>query len=85
MLLDNQHLKSEKVIQISAGSRHGACVTEQGKLYTWGFNFYDQLGLGDSERDFEVPTRVTKNIGHSRVKQVSCGYFHSGALLSSDV
>jgi alpha-tubulin suppressor-like RCC1 family protein len=37
-------------------------LIENGKLYTWGFNFYEQLGLGDCEKDFDVPTRVNKNL-----------------------
>ena len=56
-------LKNDKVAQISAGCRHAAATTgnfllnnsilESGKLYTWGFNFYEQLGLGESEKDFD--------------------------------
>jgi len=48
-----ESLKNEKVVQISAGCRHSGCVTDSGKLFTWGFNFYEQLGLGDSEKDFD--------------------------------
>eukprot|EP00347_Sterkiella_histriomuscorum_P016506 403352920 len=73
--------QSEKVVQISAGCRHAACVTDSGKLYAWGFNFYEQLGLGDSEKDFDVPTKVSKGLQSSKVKFVSCGYFHTGALV----
>ena len=53
---------------------------ESGKLYCWGFNFYEQLGLGDSERDFSKPVRVQKLV-QQKVRQVSCGYFHTGALV----
>lgn len=34
------------ISKISAGCRHGAAVGMNGDLYTWGFNFYEQLGLG---------------------------------------
>ena len=76
-------LKNEKVVQISAGCRHAACVTDNGKVYAWGFNFYEQLGVAtaDSEKDFDAPVRVTKNLQTVKVKQVSCGYFHTGALV----
>ena len=26
---------------------------EKGEVYGWGFNFYDQLGFGESDRDVE--------------------------------
>ncbi|CDW87540.1 kinesin motor domain containing protein [Stylonychia lemnae] len=77
-------LINEKVLQISAGCRHAACITDQGKLYVWGFNFYEQLGLGDSEKDFDIPTRVIKNLQQNKVKFVSCGYFHTGALVQTN-
>jgi alpha-tubulin suppressor-like RCC1 family protein len=75
-------LKNQKVVNISAGCRHAACTTDAGKLHTWGFNFYEQLGLGDSEKDFDQPTRVTKNLVQHKVRAVSCGYFHTAALVS---
>lgn len=62
---------------ISAGCRHGGAVTEDGKLFMWGFNFYEQLGLGESERDKLHPSCV--RVGE--VYTVSCGYFHTGALV----
>ena len=34
-------LKNQKVEHIAAGCRHAACITSKGKLYTWGFNFYE--------------------------------------------
>lgn len=46
--------KLSKVVQISAGCWHSAAITEDGSLYTWGFNFYEQLGLG-SDKDFDLP------------------------------
>lgn len=62
--------------------RHGyetlyLLVIESGRLYAWGFNFYEQLGLGDSERDYDAPVRLAV----TRAKQVACGYFHTAALI----
>jgi len=77
-----ESLKNEKIVDISAGCRHGACINGKGEIFCWGFNFYDQLGLGDSERDYSKPTKVAKLEGHF-ARMVSCGYFHSGAILDN--
>ena len=45
----NEDGKLENVVSVSAGFGHTACITEHGDLYTWGFNVYGQLGLGDME------------------------------------
>ena len=39
---------------ISAGKRHSAAITKNGEIYCWGFNFYDQLGIGDKNRFVEL-------------------------------
>jgi centromeric protein E len=72
-------LSSERVVQISAGCRHSGAVTETGKLYMWGFNFYEQLAL-PGDRDTDQPTLVRSLQG---VQSVSCGYFHTGAVVRS--
>ncbi|XP_057863040.1 ultraviolet-B receptor UVR8 isoform X6 [Cryptomeria japonica] len=41
--LENQHAKI-----ISCGARHSAISTENGKVFSWGWNKYGQLGLGDA-------------------------------------
>ena len=39
-------LKGKKIISISAGGGHTVAIDEEGKVYTWGFNYYGQLGDG---------------------------------------
>ena len=34
----------DNIVQISAGKRHSAALTDDGKLFTWGSNEYGQLG-----------------------------------------
>lgn len=36
-------------MQCAAGFGHVAALTNQGVLFTWGFNVYGQLGQGDYE------------------------------------
>ena len=72
-------LKHVRIEHISAGCRHSAAVSREGRLYSWGFNFYEQLGLGQGDQDHDRPTLVP---AIQDVKMVSCGYFHTVALSS---
>lgn len=42
----------------SVGFEHGAGVTEEGTLYTWGRNVFFKTGLGDNLGNTDVPTQV---------------------------
>ncbi|XP_034179215.2 RCC1 domain-containing protein 1 isoform X1 [Osmia lignaria lignaria] len=68
-----------RVVQISAAGSHSAVVTEQGDLYTWGWNTNGELGLPNQEsKVVAVPTLVdftddqNKN-AEAFVKKVECG------------
>ena len=37
-------LQGKQVVQVAAGDRHSACVTEDGSMYMWGDNDSGQLG-----------------------------------------
>ena len=43
---------------ISCGARHSAAVTEDGQLYTWGWNEYGQLGNGQAGGMSVLPSSV---------------------------
>ncbi|KZC14969.1 PREDICTED: ultraviolet-B receptor UVR8 [Dufourea novaeangliae] len=68
-----------KVVQISAMGWHSAVVTDQGDLYTWGWNTYGELGLsGMDSKVVAVPSLVdfTDDRNESLeilVKKVECG------------
>ena len=34
-------LENEEIVEICAGCRHAGAVNSEGKLFTWGFNFYE--------------------------------------------
>ncbi|XP_071556273.1 RCC1 domain-containing protein 1 isoform X2 [Temnothorax nylanderi] len=68
-----------KVMQISAGGWHTAVVTDQGDLYTWGWNSNGELGIESKDKKVHaVPTLVDfkndsgENI-EINVKKVECG------------
>ncbi|KAL0129864.1 hypothetical protein PUN28_001850 [Cardiocondyla obscurior] len=68
-----------KVVQISAGGWHSAVVTDQGDLYTWGWNSNGELGIENKGRKvYAVPALVDfkNDTGENieiNVKRVECG------------
>ena len=43
----------------------------------WGFNLYDQLGIGEKQEDHSLPVRVK---GPDNIyNKVVCGYYHTAA------
>ncbi|KAL0426303.1 UNVERIFIED_CONTAM: Ultraviolet-B receptor UVR8, partial [Sesamum latifolium] len=56
-LLDASVLESKKAKVASSGARHNAILTEDGKIFCWGWNKYGQLGLGDTV-DRNIPAQV---------------------------
>jgi len=76
-----ERLADKNVKFITAGPRHAACLTENGDLYCWGFNYYDQLEVGEIEKNYHIPKKIDK-FSRQSVVAVSCGYFHSASLVS---
>ncbi|KAI5407461.1 ultraviolet-B receptor UVR8 isoform X1 [Lathyrus oleraceus] len=79
-LLDCPSLENVNVKTISCGARHTALVTDNGKVFSWGWNKYGQLGLGDVI-DRNIPSEVTVEgcVG----KNVACGWWHTLLLAES--
>ncbi|XXG86436.1 hypothetical protein AAC387_Pa11g1333 [Persea americana] len=76
-LLDAPSLENKHARIVSCGSRHSAIVTDDGKVFCWGWNKYGQLGLGDVI-DRSIPIQVP--IDGSLPKNVSCGWWHTLVL-----
>ena len=84
----------ETIISIAAGEYHSLAVTDQGKVYAWGYNFQGQLGIGVSGSGIGVsgsnayrlnPTLIDYsnndfNFLDETIISVSAGYYHSHAL-----
>ena len=63
--------------QVSCGGDHTAAIKTDGTLWTWGYNYYGQLGnnLGSDRR-----TPVQTLNGGTNWKQVACGVIHTAAI-----
>jgi len=74
-------LANQKVTDISAGFAHSAVVTEDGKLYTWGFGYFSVLGHGKGIGKVE-PTEVRFPGAIEAVisREVVCGLIHTVVL-----
>ncbi|KAI9392439.1 hypothetical protein POPTR_006G089901v4 [Populus trichocarpa] len=61
-LLDAPCLESKQAKMVSCGARHSAILTEDGQVFSWGWNKHGQLGVGDS-------------MDRCRPKSVACGWW----------
>ena len=78
-------LSNKKIISVSCGDFHSAALSQNGELFTWGgggsyFN-RGQLGHGHL-KDIETPEIIT--FFKQGVKKVSCGGYHTLALIMND-
>ncbi|GLT93047.1 hypothetical protein SLE2022_108530 [Rubroshorea leprosula] len=79
-LLEAPSLENTHANVITCGARHSAIITEDGKVFCWGWNKYGQLGLGDVI-DRNIPSQVTVE-GFSP-KNIACGWWHTLLLAES--
>lgn len=61
---------------VSRGDSHVMAIDEYGCLWTYGTNYYYQLGLGDNKKR----SKFRKVKSNKRFVMVSCGYSHTMAL-----
>ena len=67
----------QEVTKISCGTRHSAAILTDRTLWTWGWNGYGQLGLGDTN-DQHCPTVVQKLLsGCYAVNDVVCNSWNT--------
>lgn len=67
----------DNVVSVSWGSTHGAAITTNGDLYTWGSNKQGQIGNGTTDSVL-TPTKVLEN-----VISVSLGDYNSSAITAN--
>ncbi|MGV8877270.1 MAG: immunoglobulin domain-containing protein [Rhodoglobus sp.] len=64
--------------QVSEQVAHAAAIGDDGKIYTWGWNLYGQLGNGTTA-DSNLPAAIAAPPG-VKFTQVSAGQYHTLAL-----
>ncbi|XP_078056111.1 RCC1 domain-containing protein 1 isoform X3 [Mustelus asterias] len=65
--------EESEVSKVSCGSRHTAAITRGGKLFTWGWGAYGQLGHGQTDSS-DLPRLVNYFVqNHLSVLNVVCG------------
>lgn len=72
-------LSSHKILSVACGIKHTIAITEEGKLFSWGWNEYGQLGSGYEA--YNHTPKIVPALSHDIVTQIACGYVHSMALV----
>ena len=66
------------IIAVSCGGYHTAIIQLDGTIYTFGRNFFYQLGDGTfTTTDKNIPTQIQS---HSDIIEVSCGDYHTAII-----
>jgi alpha-tubulin suppressor-like RCC1 family protein len=76
------HFNNHKVIQISCGDFHSMALTESGRVFSWGWNKFGQLGLNNNNERVNKPSIVSLS-NQIAINKISCGRGHS-LLLSQN-
>ncbi|NLZ61530.1 MAG: hypothetical protein GX904_01895, partial [Acholeplasmataceae bacterium] len=82
---DNWLETGETIVSASLGDNSPSALTSSGRVFTWGRNFFGQLGDGTTNNRF-IPTEITSGFALSEgetIVSVSIGTVHSSALTSS--
>ena len=66
---------------MASGYEHVLVVTNNGKLYTWGWNEHSNCGVGNSSHNYFQPQLVS--IENKIVQNCYAGSAHSFALVKS--
>lgn len=77
--------ENENIESLSLGSDHTLLLTSTGRVFSWGRNYYGQLGA-DSRTSSNIPVEITSQFHLNltdKVIMVSSGGTHSSAITSS--
>ncbi|MCM1439655.1 MAG: hypothetical protein NC131_10735, partial [Roseburia sp.] len=66
--IETESTQDMRIVAIAAGGRHALAVDEEGGLWSWGWNYYGQAGLGSTVSTAEpvlvtFPTYITTETG----------------------
>lgn len=72
-LIDDPALENERIIRVSACGRHSLALSDNGRVFSWGFGAFGQLGLGN----VEASSSSTCTEVEFRVEDAVAGWWHS--------
>ena len=67
------------IIEISSGSFHLLCLLKNNEVYSWGYNYYGQLGLGDTNNNRNT-SQIIEYLNDKKIIQIYCLNVSSLAL-----
>ncbi|KAL4436169.1 hypothetical protein ABPG74_018153 [Tetrahymena malaccensis] len=80
--IPSSNQNNQKVVCVSGGYGHTVAITEEGELYSWGFNTKGQLGM-EGTKSLYYPQRVKKDILGNELPLFAsafCGYNNTFAI-----
>ncbi|GAX23659.1 hypothetical protein FisN_12Hh233 [Fistulifera solaris] len=72
--------RSDPSTGIYAGGGHSALLTQEGRLYLWGWNEHGQLGMTPGVSDSPLPIRPIQPLAQIVVDKVALGFSHTLVL-----
>ncbi|XP_017798859.1 PREDICTED: probable E3 ubiquitin-protein ligase HERC4 [Habropoda laboriosa] len=75
-------LGTSTVVQVACGKKHALALTNNGELYSWGFNSEGQLGLG-TDVECELKPKLISTLIGVPIAFIACGGYHSIAISKS--
>jgi len=75
----------DNAIAVSCGGEYTAILLYTGKVVTFGYDYYGQLGNGSTDKDEPTPVGVSSGGGYTQDNAiaVSCGGIHTAILLNT--
>lgn len=83
-LVPIEKLNNEKVVQLSCGESCSFAITEDGKVFAWGFGSNNQLGTGSDEDSLEPTLLTGQQVKDKQVIGVSSGGQHTLFVVKGD-
>ncbi|GLD94567.1 hypothetical protein PINS_up003178 [Pythium insidiosum] len=66
-------LEGQSIVKVECGTNHTAAIDASGRLFTWGSNEYNKLGLGPGTQEIEPLPRQVKALEGIKIVDISCG------------
>ena len=78
--------ENDEVIDFKCGGSHVILFTQLGRVYGFGSNGMNQMGLPSTMKEVERPTLIKVELSKKdKIKAVSCGQFHSLILTEKGI